>query len=368
MMHEDYGQPLVGDVDPVLEPLGQVTEREGLEGLTQRLSDLRTWLANDLGAFEAALINLESLPEDGPSMDPALRVGRAADHLLKLPGKRIRPICVLLAARMGRRPMDKDVRQTALACELVHAATLLHDDVIDDSHERRGAPTSRILYGNSASILAGDYLLVLALRLVQSADHGVLLPDLLQVMTRIVAAEALQLERRGRFDPDPAIYQQVVRGKTAALFDWGLRAGGALGGLSDDVRATLGDVGMHLGLAFQLVDDILDVEGDPLVTGKEALQDLREGKLTWPIILASEASSALRAEFVELAASHSHAAVAQRAGDVFAKVRATGALAQSRAYALKEAQAACQRLKDLPRGRARDALELIVQSAVHRMN
>jgi octaprenyl-diphosphate synthase len=366
MMHEDRGQPL--DANAVLKPLGRVTEREGLQGLTQRLFELRAWLADDLGAFEAALLNLESALGEGPSLDRTLKVGRAADHLLGLPGKRIRPLCVLLAARMGQRQMDKDVREVALACELVHAATLLHDDVIDDSHERRGAPASRILFGNSASILAGDYLLVLALRLVQSADNGILLPDLLQVMTRIVAAEALQLERRGRFDPDPQIYQQVVRGKTAALFDWGLRAGGTLGGLSDAVRATLGDVGMHLGLAFQLVDDILDVEGDPQVTGKETLQDLREGKLTWPIILASEASPALKAEFVELAASHSHAAVAQRASDVIAKVRATGALAESRAYAVREAQAACQRLTDLPQGRARDALELIVQSAVHRMN
>lgn len=368
MMDEADDTQVACTIDPVLAPLGHVTRREGLHDLAERLMHLRAWLANDLTAFEAALVDVESALGEGPGMAHQLRVRRAAEHLLQLPGKRIRPMCVLLSARMGGRPMDKDVREVALACELVHAATLLHDDVIDDSHERRGAPASRILFGNSASILAGDYLLVLALRLVQGADGGKLLPDLLEVMTRIVAAEALQLERRGRFEPNRNIYLQVVRGKTAALFDWGLRAGATMGHLSDDVRRTLGEVGMHLGLAFQLVDDILDVEGDPQVTGKEALQDLREGKLTWPIILASEASPTLKATFEELAAGHSHTEVAERAPEVIAQVRGTGALAASRAYALTEAQAACERLMDLPRGRARDALELIVQSAVHRMH
>lgn len=367
MMHEDDGQAGACTIDPVLAPLGHVSRREGLGALTTRLFDLRAWLSHDLHAFESAIINVEQALGEKPSIAKQLRVRQAADHLLQLPGKRIRPMCVLLAARMGARTMDKDVREVALACELVHAATLLHDDVIDDSHERRGAPASRILFGNSASILAGDYLLVLALRLVQGAEGGLLLPDLLEVMSRIVAAEALQLERRGRFDPDRSIYLQVVRGKTAALFDWGLRAGAALGHLSVDVQATLGEVGAHLGLAFQLVDDVLDVEGDPEVTGKDTLQDLREGKLTWPIILASEASPSLKQEFVGLAQGHSQADVAKHASDVITKMRATGALQESRAYALEEAKAACRRLGHLPPGRARDALDLIVQSAVHRM-
>lgn len=367
MMDEEVATQEGPACDPVLAPLGHVAQREGLPDLAERLLDLRSWLANDLSAFESALMNVEATAGEG-GMAPELKVHKAAEHLIKLPGKRIRPMCVLLAARMGGRLMDRDVREVALACELVHAATLLHDDVIDDSHERRGAPASRVLFGNSASILAGDYLLVLALRLVQGADGGKLLPDLLQVMTRIVAAEALQLERRGRFSPDRSIYLQVVRGKTAALFDWGLRAGAGLGGLSQAESRTLGDVGMHLGLAFQLVDDILDVEGDPHITGKEALQDLREGKLTWPIILASEASPALKADFEEIARGHSHTEVAERAPELIARVRGTGALTASRSYALQEAKAACARLLDLPKGRARDALELIVQSAVHRMH
>lgn len=354
-------------VDPVLTPLAEVAARESLAPLARRLVDLRLWLADDLALFEAGIVDVEAALGEGPVMAPGLRVRQAADHLLALPGKRIRPLCVLLAARLGARAMDADVRRTAIACELVHAATLLHDDVIDDSRERRGAPASRVLFGNSASILGGDYLLVQALRLVQRSDGGMLLPELLAVMSRIVAAEALQLERRGRFAPSRDIYLQVVRGKTAALFAWGLGAGAALGHLSPQACAALGEVGMHLGLAFQLVDDVLDIEGDPQVTGKDALQDLREGKLTWPMILASEASEALRAELADIAHVGVTAFGHDRIAGVMQRVRASGALAASRAYARAEAQAACRRLGDLPPGRARDALALIVQSAVQRM-
>lgn len=300
-------------------------------------------------------------------MDAGLRVRRAADHLLSLPGKRIRPLCVLLASRLGGREMDGDVRQVAMACELVHAATLLHDDVIDDSRERRGEPASRVLFGNSASILAGDYLLVMALRLVARAEGGVLMGDLLETMNAIVAAEALQLERRGRFVPDRAIYLQVVRGKTAALFAWGLRAGATLGGLDAQAKVALNEVGLHLGLAFQLVDDILDVDGDPGETGKTTLQDVREGKLTWPMILASEADGQVKEQLRALAENDLSDDMPERAMAVIDRMRALGAMDASRAFAQREAEAACDRLSALPPGRARDALALIVQSAVHRM-
>ncbi|HET6343308.1 MAG TPA: polyprenyl synthetase family protein, partial [Myxococcota bacterium] len=276
--------------EAVLTPLATVSSREGIEPLAARLLDLRAWLGDDLASLEDALQRLEETSPGGGL--PGQRVRRAAQHLLGLPGKRIRPLCVLLAARLGGRVMDAGLRDLAVACELVHAATLLHDDVIDDSRERRGAPAARVLFGNSASILAGDHLLVEALRLVQGTGHGALLSDLLDVIARMVAAEALQLERRGSFQPDRGIYLEVIRGKTAALFGWGLRAGGTVAGLSADALAALEQVGLSLGMAFQLVDDVLDLEGDPQVTGKEALVDVREGKLTWPVILASERDGA----------------------------------------------------------------------------
>src|SRR6185503_1216876 len=118
------------------------------------------------------------------------------------------------------------------AAEIVHAATLLHDDVIDDGHERRGAPAARIVYGNSASILGGDYLLVEALERVAALDAAPVLRSLLDTIARMVAAEAVQLERRGRFEPCRDTYLQIIEGKTASLFRWALAAAPLLGGMA----------------------------------------------------------------------------------------------------------------------------------------
>lgn len=356
--------------DEVLGPLATVAGRQNLLPLAARLTELRGWLADDLSALEDAMRNAEhgQVPVH-PNGAGQTDVGKAAGHLLALPGKRIRPLCVILAARLCGRRMDAAVRDVATACELVHAATLLHDDVVDDSHERRGAPAARTLYGNSASILAGDHLLVHALRLVERAGQPQLSTSLLDVMTHMVRAEAQQLERRGRFEPSRTAYLEVIRGKTAALFAWGLQAGGSLGGATPEVRAALGQVGVHLGMAFQLVDDVLDMEGDPKLTGKDALQDVREGKLTWPLILAAEAEPALAERLAAVARSNGRPpgrtqAVMLR---IRARVAATGALDATRAFALQEAEAACTCLQALPAGRPRDALGLVVQSAVRRL-
>ena len=347
--------------DGVLQPLATVATRQGLEPLALRLMELRSWLEDDLAALEQALAEV---PNDAL---PGARVQGAVEHLLRLTGKRIRPLCVLLAARLGQRVLDPTLCDLAVACELVHAATLLHDDVIDHSSERRGAPAARVLYGNSASILAGDHLLVHALQRVQRTQHPDLLAGLLTVISKMVAAEALQLERRGRFEPSEAIYLEVIRGKTAALFGWGLRAGGTVANLPPAVLTQLEQVGTHLGMAFQLVDDVLDLEGDPTVTGKDALVDLREGKLTWPVIVAAQRDAALRAELGAIAAEAGQELAPARAQQLVQAIRSTGALQVTRAYARTKAAEACALLDDLPAGKSRSALRLVVESAVHRI-
>lgn len=354
-------------VDDVLEPLATVSTRHGLDPLAARLLELRDWLADDLSGLEAAISGFARCDGTAPGAHalPGTRVRGAAGHLLALQGKRIRPLCVLLAARLGGRAMDAAVRAMAVSCELVHAATLLHDDVIDDSSERRGAPAARVLYGNSASILAGDHLLVEALRLVQDAAPHELV-GLLGVISQMVAAEALQLERRGRFEPDRDIYLEVIRGKTAALFHWGLQAGGRAANLSESAVAALGRVGMSLGMAFQLVDDVLDLEGDPDVTGKDALVDVREGKLTWPVILGAERDLTLRAELAAIAAEPGRELDGARAQRLVSSLRASGALQATRAYAVRKAEEACAEINALPSNLARQALKLVVESAVHR--
>ena len=353
----------------VLEPLARASERHAAPELAAHLRDLELWLADDLQALEYGLQALLPAAASRPSSAgglPGARVRGAAAHLLALPGKRIRPVCVLLAARLGGRSLDHDLRRLAVACELVHAATLLHDDVIDVGQERRGAPTARLLYGNAASILAGDFLLNEALRLVRLVQPPELLDRLLDVTRQMVAAEALQLERRGRFTPDRDLYLEVIRGKTAALFSWGLWAGGTLAGLPESTRDTLGAVGEALGMAFQLVDDLLDVAGDPVALGKEVLVDVREGKLTWPMIVAAERDPALAEQLQGLASEEGQALAPARARSLLEAIRATGALESTRAYAAEQASLAERHLASLPEGPARAALGWVVTLALQR--
>ncbi|MGE0711170.1 MAG: polyprenyl synthetase family protein [Planctomycetota bacterium] len=266
------------------------------EGLRGKLDAVVSILGEDLLELEEG-IEATASRLGGPGAPPA---GRAARHLLERPGKRVRPLCALLAARAGDRPLDPAVQAVAVAAELVHAATLLHDDVIDEGRERRGAAAARVVFSNSASVLAGDFLFADALSRVAEADDGALLRGLLGVISEMVEAEALQLARREQLDPDPVAYLAILRGKTGALFRWVLSAGGRLGGLTSEAQAALARAGDALGLAFQLTDDVLDLEGDPATTGKDALADLRQGKLTWPFLVALERDPGLRAELEAL--------------------------------------------------------------------
>ncbi len=352
-----------GARDLTLAPLATVSARNGLDPLAARLLELRDWLGDDLTELELGIDAVE-----GGVDEP--HVGRqAAQHLLARPGKRIRPLCVMLASRLGGVGLTPVVRELAIACELVHAATLLHDDVIDEGTERRGAAAARMLYGNSASILAGDHLLIEALRRVEGAQRevptGSLLLGLLDVISEMVAAEALQLERRGRFEPSRDSYLRIIKGKTAVLFRWGLEAGGHVAGLPAEQVAALGRAGVALGMAFQLVDDVLDLEGNPEDTGKDALADLREGKLTWPFILAAERDPRLAAA-VRAAVAGEGGPTEADAAWIVSRVRESAALTDTRSFAVHRGETARAELRTLPAGRARDALEMVVDAAIMR--
>jgi octaprenyl-diphosphate synthase len=342
--------------DPVLDALADTSARAGLPDLAQRLTELAALLQSDLAGVETALTAL------GDSADDVAT--RAAQHLLARPGKRIRATAVLLAARLGKGPGPGDrelTRDLAVAAELVHAATLLHDDVIDLGDERRGAPAARIVYGNTASILGGDHLLVEALRRVRPP----LLDEILGVIGEMIRAEALQLVRRadlGRVTAEsPAqrseAYLTVARGKTAALFRFCLRAGATVAGLSRPEIDALGRFGEALGLAFQLVDDVLDLEGDPVVTGKSVHSDLREGKLTWPVLIALERdpklAELLKAEDVALDA------IADR-------VKRTEAAAATRETAAIWVEQAMADLFQAPPSPARRAFEVLAREGLSR--
>ena len=343
---------------PVLAQLGQVCESQGLDAMSARLADLRALTVTDLAECEEVLA---ALPR-GPSL-----VRQAAAHLLDLGGKRLRPLCVALAARVGSG-YGEAARGLAAAVELVHAATLLHDDVVDLGDKRRGAPTARLVYGNTASIFAGDWLLVEALRRVHRARVPGTLERLLEVINEMIEAESLQLEHRGRLDADRAIYFRVVEGKTAALFRWAMYAGGRAGGLSTDQCAALETYGLHLGVAFQAVDDLLDLSGDEHATGKSLWTDLAEGKMTFPLLVGLERDRELRPVLDEIVRAAQDGQVPSQAlaARVVGSLRRTGSLDECRALARRRAMQAAESLEPLPDNEARRALQIVAQTTVDR--
>lgn len=344
---------LVTERTDVLTRLTSLCRGRELGSLATRLADVASLVENDMMRLELELA--VAPPKNGESRS----VVKASNELLAHGGKRLRPMCVALAARVGSG-FDARALELAVSVELVHNATLLHDDVVDLGDTRRGAPTARTLYGNAISIFAGDWLLVEALRRVRKTEVSLVLERLLDVIEEMVLAESLQLEARGTFSPDRARWQQVVEGKTAALFRWAMFAGARAGGLGADECAVLERYGTHLGIAFQAVDDALDLAGDPQATGKALFTDLREGKMTYPLIVAAEREPA----FLPILANE--LADDRFAPKVLAWLESTGALRETRAYAEEQAALAIGCLDALPEGRAIDAIVTVAHATVAR--
>ena len=329
----------------------------GLANLADRLDDMVSFVATDMASFEQDFSQFPRRPQ---------LVGKSASHLLDLGGKRLRPLCLSLAARAGSG-FDERVLDLAVAVELVHAATLLHDDVVDMSDARRGAPTARSVFGNAASIFAGDWLLVEALRRVRRAEVPEMLESLFDTIEEMIFAESIQLENRGRLDMGRDAYFQVVEGKTASVFRWAMDAGGAAGGLTDEQRASLSQYGVHLGITFQAVDDLLDLTGDPEKTGKLLFTDLGEGKMTLPLIFAIERDDEMVGKVEAfLQRSRDGHAGGRAARRVVDSLRETGAVADCLSLARDHSRRAVEHLEALPDGRARRSLETVAEAIVDR--
>ncbi|MBX3269178.1 MAG: polyprenyl synthetase family protein [Sandaracinaceae bacterium] len=346
-------QPLSPE-PPLLGRLQTLCRGAELPGLAARLGELADLVAADLVAVE------RGLPRTRPE---ASAVERSAGHLLSLGGKRLRPMCVALAARLGTG-FDARAAELAVAAELIHAATLLHDDVVDLGESRRGAPTSRLLFGNAVSIFAGDWLLVDALRRVRNAGVEGLLERLFDVLDQMILAESLQLERRGRLDTTAAQWMAIAEGKTAALFRWAMYAGARSGGVDPGTAEVLERFGADLGVAFQATDDVLDLAGDPQRTGKALFTDLREGKLTYPLILSLERDPALAPLVADIVSAEVPDAAACL--DALRRIEATGSLEDARRLAHRHAGRAKAALLALPPSAAREALETVADATVHR--
>jgi octaprenyl-diphosphate synthase len=276
----------------------------------------------------------------------------AAGHLVGAGGKRVRPLTVLLSAACFGPP-PRAASELAIVAELVHTATLLHDDVIDDSPERRGNPAARTVWGNAVSVLAGDLLLTHALDRTLMADPRAL-GELVTTLRRLVDGEIVQLRGRAKLDTSEAVYFRILEDKTASLFRWSARAGAIVAGASDAERDALGLFGERMGIAFQLVDDTLDYAGDPSQTGKTLLSDLGEGKVTLPLVLALAESPAL-APLLERARVGDKRA-AHELGEL---VRAGGACAEVRRRAALETERALLALSAVRPSPARDMLRIL---------
>ncbi|MFY2823697.1 polyprenyl synthetase family protein [Ruegeria sp. MALMAid1280] len=217
--------------------------------------------------------------------DHAPRIPEVTAHLVEAGGKRLRPMLTLAAARLFGYKGDHHVRLAATV-EFIHTATLLHDDVVDESAQRRGRPTANLLWDNKSSVLVGDYLFSRSFQLMVETGSLRVLDILANASATIAEGEVLQMTAATDLGTDEAIYLQVVRGKTAALFSAATEVGGVIAGASEEQVKALYDYGDALGIAFQIADDLLDYQGDSKATGKNVGDDFRERKLTLPVIKA----------------------------------------------------------------------------------
>ena len=296
--------------------------------------------------------------------DAEAKLQGAARHLVSAGGKRIRPMVTLLACGACGGEMRSAVPY-AVAAELTHSATLLHDDVIDDGPIRRGQPASRVIWGNAVSVLSGDWLLTRALEIVSSQPaSGAALAPLLATMRRLVEGEVLQLSLRGTFAASERDYLAVVIGKTASLFGWAAAAGAWAAGVEGKVPDALARFGEGVGIAFQLVDDALDYAADPGLLGKRLGTDLIEGKATLPLIRACEAEPRLRERLRALldGAADGHAV----AGEVIEVVKRVGGVDAARAMAREHTRTAMSALAEVPDGAHRRALHEAAVSLTER--
>ena len=215
----------------------------------------------------------------------APRIPEVTAHLVEAGGKRLRPMLTLATADLCGYDGDFDVNLAATV-EFIHTATLLHDDVVDESEQRRGRPTANLLWDNKSSVLVGDYLFARAFQLMVETGSLRVLDILSNAAATIAEGEVLQLSAARDLKTDEDIYLQIVRGKTAALFSAATEVGGVISGSDEERITALYDYGDALGIAFQIADDLLDYQGDAKATGKNVGDDFRERKLTLPVIKA----------------------------------------------------------------------------------
>ena len=271
-------------------------------------------------------------------------VNQVGEYIVNSGGKRLRPALVVLSAKAFGYT-GKYHHNLAAVVEFIHTATLLHDDVVDESELRRGRATASSLFGNAASVLVGDFLYSRAFQMMVEADDMRVMQTLADATNIIAEGEVLQLLNCHDANVDAANYLHVIHCKTAKLFEAAMRLGAILAGVDEAMELAAAKYGMHLGTAFQLVDDVLDYSGDEHETGKNLGDDLAEGKPTLPLIYAMQHGDARQAMLVREAIEQGDIT---RFSEVLQVIKQTGALEYTRQQAQHEADVACAVLAALP--------------------
>ncbi|WP_372965485.1 octaprenyl diphosphate synthase [Marinobacter sp.] len=291
-------------------------------------------------------------------------VEKIAQYIIESGGKRLRPLLVLLASQAAGYNQNDHLKLAAVI-EFLHTATLLHDDVVDTSDMRRGRSTANAKWGNAPSVLVGDFLYARAFEMMVELQSLPIMNVLSSATAVIAEGEVMQLMNIKNPDLTEAQYMVVIHNKTAMLFEASSHTGALLAEATPEQEAALKDYGKHLGLAFQLVDDVLDYQGDAETMGKNVGDDLAEGKTTLPLIYAMTNGSEDERQLIRQAIRKGGLADLPRVLEI---VKASGAIEYTMAKAREEAQTARNLLSHLPDSPYREALELLTEVAVARVS
>lgn len=319
-----------------------------------RLEDIRRVIDADMTAVDGVI--RRKLASD------VVLVNQISNYIVGSGGKRLRPMLVLLASGHFSASPEKS-RELAAVIEFIHTATLLHDDIVDESTMRRGKQTANAVFGNAASVLVGDFLYSRSFQMMVEVGSMQVMQVMAEATNIIAEGEVLQLLNVGDPDTDEESYLRVVRYKTAKLFEAAARVGAILGGACQADERALADYGMHLGTAFQIIDDVLDYSGNTSETGKNIGGDLAEGKPTLPLIYAlrngdDEARRIIR-DAIEVGNI-------ENMNPVIAAIESTGAVDYARNTAVREAETARTTIAGLKNSVYKDALLQLCLFAVER--
>jgi len=319
-----------------------------------QLRDIRALVASDLAAVDAEI--RRQLESD------VVLVNQVGDYIVGGGGKRLRPLLVVLAARAAGAEDSAHIPAAALI-EFIHTATLLHDDVVDDSARRRGRETANEAFGNPASVLVGDFLYSRAFQMMATLDSAAIIRVMAEATNTIAAGEVMQLMNSGDPDTTEIRYLEVIYRKTARLFEAGAQVAAIVAKAPAPVEAALTRYGKHLGIAFQLIDDALDYEGDSGELGKNVGDDLAEGKPTLPLIHALANSDAAGAALIREAIEQGGT---EQQAPILEMVERSGGLDYTARVAESEAKKAEEALAALPDSPYRNALAGLARFAVSR--